>query len=54
MQLSLLHLTTDSSMTSLPEWMIPEDVENLQHTEHDRTVQNRLRVLGVLPHEHSV
>ena len=52
MQLSLLPPATDSIMTPLPEWVIPEDVEI--DTEHDRTIRNRLPVLSVLPHEHSV
>jgi len=53
-QLSLLPPAIDSSMTPPPEWVIPEDVEILQDTEHDRTIRNRLPVLGVLPHEHRV
>lgn len=54
MQLSLLHPATDSSVTPPPEWVIPEDVEIVQDTEHDRTIRNRLPVLSVLPHEHNV
>jgi len=54
MQLSLLPPATDSSTTPPPEWVIPEDVEILQDTEHDGTIRNRLPVLSVLPHEHRV
>ncbi len=54
MQLSLLPPATDSSMTPPPEWVIPEDVDIVQDTEHDRTIRNRLPVLSVLPHEHNV
>ena len=52
MQLSLLPPATASIRTPPPEWVIPEDVEI--DTEHDRTIRNRLPVLSVLPHEHSV
>ena len=53
-QLSLLPPATDSSMMPPPEWVIPDDLEILQDTEHDRTIRNRLPVLSVLPHEHRV
>jgi len=53
-QLSLLPPATDSSITPPPEWVIPDDLEILQDTEHDRTIRDRLPVLSVLPHEHRV